>query len=614
MHATERPGRLPRAEPVAVGDCAAWLHLPARVRARDCGVVLCGPFAAATVNEQRKWRALAVMFAQAGFPALRLDYPGTGNSAEPAGPGYVGAWAHSIGKAADWLREHTGVREMALCGLQFGALLAAAHAATAPGGVRHLLLLAPTPSGKGFLREARIAARLNGLALQQGLPEAQGLRLTAADARELETLNLIDSLDAAAARILILYRPGQRMLTEKLGTLAGKSDLSMLPFTQFDQLAGPSHVTATPRRDFAAILRWLRQGTRPRTAPLLARPPAAPWPALPGCTERPLRFGPADGLFGVLAEPAARPPGMDPSLAVLFLNTGANVHLGNSRIMVLAARQLAQAGIAALRMDVRGLGESAVEVEAQHIEESLPALTRVYRAEFREDVTAGLDALEALGYTQCIVMGICSGANLALHVGLSDARVLGLLLANATFLERLPAPPTLLHRAQRAARLRLGAAAWRGSRAIRRVLPVKTLARGKMFGWARALHEQVRVSVIGATRLAVPPLPPGRIITWLEQLAARGVEMRFIFSEDDEGLSEWRQQFEQAPAHLAALGHAPVIIPGLSHAFETIEMRDALIELMANYAMEQAGLPPPGAKIPAPAHPIDLAPPSLPAP
>src|SRR5438874_878972 len=59
----------------------AWLHCPDRPAHAGHGIVLCPPLGHEQVHAHRSLRHLADACARAGFPTLRLDYHGTGDSA-----------------------------------------------------------------------------------------------------------------------------------------------------------------------------------------------------------------------------------------------------------------------------------------------------------------------------------------------------------------------------------------------------------------------------------------------------------------------------------------------------------------------------------------------------
>ena len=71
-------------------------------------------------------------------------------------------------------------------------------------------------------------------------------------------------------------------------------------------------------------------------------------------TERIVRFGPEDGLLGILTEPVSPPRGP----AILFLNAGVLHHVGPFGWYVSLARRLAELGFLSLRFDLSGIGDS----------------------------------------------------------------------------------------------------------------------------------------------------------------------------------------------------------------------------------------------------------------
>ena len=76
----------PRAEPAYFMSngraCVRWLHRPAvTVATRDVGVVICCPLGYKALLSHRSLRHLAEEAAARGYPALRFDYDGTGDSA-----------------------------------------------------------------------------------------------------------------------------------------------------------------------------------------------------------------------------------------------------------------------------------------------------------------------------------------------------------------------------------------------------------------------------------------------------------------------------------------------------------------------------------------------------
>jgi len=116
---TPAPARQP-ALPVSFGGCFGWLHPAAGRRA----VVICGPDGYEALCVHRPLGRFAAALAEAGLPALRFDYPGTGDSAGDEGdPKFIRGALDSILAAVKLVRDQPGIDQVALVGLRFGATL-----------------------------------------------------------------------------------------------------------------------------------------------------------------------------------------------------------------------------------------------------------------------------------------------------------------------------------------------------------------------------------------------------------------------------------------------------------------------------------------------------------
>ena len=147
--------RMPRIVPVTFGGCTAWLH-PGSSRH---GVLLCGPLNHEILPLYQSWHALAAMIAAAGFPVLRFDYDGTGDSlGSDRDPDRVGAWRASVEAAARFMREELRATSLDLVGIRLGATFAAL--ASTELDFKRLVLIAPVISGRAYAREAQARSRL----------------------------------------------------------------------------------------------------------------------------------------------------------------------------------------------------------------------------------------------------------------------------------------------------------------------------------------------------------------------------------------------------------------------------------------------------------------------
>jgi exosortase A-associated hydrolase 1 len=133
-----------------------------------------------------------------------------------------------------------------------------------------------------------------------------------------------------------------------------------------------------------------------------------------GFEERAVSFAcQGEALYGILSLPQGAC-----TRGVLIVVGGPQYRAGSHRQFTLLARSLAAQGIAALRFDYRGMGDSEGE-------------TRSFDT-VDEDLRAALDHFMAAvpGLRQVVLWGLCDAASAALMYAPSDKRVSGLVLLN----------------------------------------------------------------------------------------------------------------------------------------------------------------------------------------
>jgi len=134
--------------------------------------------------------------------------------------------------------------------------------------------------------------------------------------------------------------------------------------------------------------------------------------------ERPVQFGTSTTLIGMLTEPGAAGSGRP---GVLMLNSGILHRVGSCRLHVRLARALAAAGYTSLRFDYSGIGDSEPRRDTLPFEASAVAETR-----------EAMDYLAARkGLDRFVLLGLCSGADMAHETAVADARVRALVLLDA---------------------------------------------------------------------------------------------------------------------------------------------------------------------------------------
>jgi len=126
------------------------------------------------------------------------------------------------------------------------------------------------------------------------------------------------------------------------------------------------------------------------------------------------KFGPSNGLTGILTEPSDSVRVADAPVA-LILNAGIVHNIGPFRLHVDIARMLATVGFSSLRIDISGLGDSETRT-GKFVGEN--------RA--KQDAVDAMDYLaEHINNDRFVIIGLCSGAFNAHQVAVSDPRVVG---------------------------------------------------------------------------------------------------------------------------------------------------------------------------------------------
>jgi pimeloyl-ACP methyl ester carboxylesterase len=436
----------------------AFIHSPSEVLQSASAVVICPPFGWDEICSYRSRRDWANDLARAGFPTLRFDFPGSGDSGgTPRDPAQLSSWTNAVTSAAETLQAMTGLERVAAIGIGVGGLVACK--AVAEGAEIDELVLWGVPSrGRTLLRELRAFASLEDSVLgpvdeedlePAPLPDgalwAGGFALPAATAEELERLDLTQLHPASdrPSRALMLERDGISA-DERLRAHLQEAgvEVTVAPGEGYNAMMAKPHSARPPLAVFARVRSWLEEPTAGHD-----HDPSEPWssPTSPGGAARPTMTEPGssvemsvDGvrmreraitvhqpfgdLFGILTEPAQGPRA---ELCAVLLNAGAIRHIGPNRMWVEAARRWAGMGVSTLRLDLEGIGDA--DGDAERFSE----LAELYDLGLIGQVSAALDVLEAEGLGRRFVLGgLCSGAHWSFHAALGDERVVGALMLN----------------------------------------------------------------------------------------------------------------------------------------------------------------------------------------
>lgn len=274
-----------------------------------------------------------------------------------------------------------------------------------------------------------------------------------------------------------------------------------------------------------------------------------------------MQFGTDLGLVGVLSLPIEPLPGAP---WVLLINSGILHRVGTNRLYVNAARALASEGVAAMRFDLSGIGDSERRRDAGTLRESV-----------ERDIAEAIDYLTVEhGADSVVLVGLCSGAFDALHAATSDERIEGIVMVD------LAGPfqgfGHTMHRLM--------------ARLFRRAFwsdPLRRLTRAARAGLnarpAPATRGNGRPAYVEGARGT-----PQR--EWmerqLEQLLSRQIRMYFVFTAGFEHNYNHRSQFRKAfPRAARSPLVASAYLPEADHAFSSRRERERLVELIVPWVV-----------------------------
>ena len=549
--------------PVVFDNCRGWLHPGAARR----GVILCGAHGFEDLCSRSSLRLLAEEISARDMPVLRFDWRGTADSeGDGEAPHRVATWLGNIGEAARKLVEMTDVEEVVLVGLRLGALLAL-EAARDIAPVR-LVLLAPPASGRALKRELEVMSRIfqgkPGAAEDAGFDgvSAAGFRIS----REtLDDLALVGSRRFSGAKdcatLVLTQNPEGSPLVDKLRDMG--ADVTAEPFEGYAEMMCDPTAALPPAKAISRIADFVSEGVNPVIASeakhsIPGRLPCFGGGLLRSSTprddafepailatkswrEEAALFGPDNRLVGIYCRP---PADERPTRAVVFLNTGGVYHIGWARMFVDMARHLAESGVASLRMDLSGVGDSLSPLGPDRAPLFDRGLTR--------DTEAAIDWLISQGVRDVSLFGACSGAYQAFHAAVEDRRVTKIALVNQSCFLYGPTYAMQIEawRRTKAADVNMkladdgGEGEAKGARALLFALAKKVVKAGLVHATDASF----------AIRRMVPGLNP--VERWFGELSARGAQTLLIYSENDPGLAELER-------HLGERGRAAAPLPGV---------------------------------------------------
>jgi dienelactone hydrolase len=527
---------------------AGFVHMPKGPSTG--GVIICAPFGYEAVCAHRTLRQLAQRLADHGQLVLRFDYEGTGDSAGSGfEPDLLERWQSSVAAAAEELRRR-GVPHPALVGVRLGAALAC-RAVASDADLGPLVLWAPVTSGKRYRQELRgQAAASAGGVLPDGSYNIFGYPLPPQLLQTLKTWQPLAGLDATRD-LLLVQSPGWRDVGEAAADLATSGlhprVLEGAGTTQL--LERDAEMVDVPVQLVRDITDWLIA----QPASLLDLPSQAPAAdrvrviaAEAGLVEEQLVTVGPTGLRAILSQPAG-PPADD---AVLFLNNGVAPAAGPGRCWVEFGRALAATGLRTLRLDFSGLGESP---------DTNPRATRPnpFPKTAALEVGAAVRYLRDVGARSVTVVGLCSGAQVAIRSAAYGERVDMVYAINASLLYPID----------------IGVGPWR-----RKVWTLVSFPLSKRPVIAVMYRLPERMWTV-LDRLGLFPSP----LRYLRLATDRGTQVRLTYSTGDPSRQDVQIRAGRGVDKLVTLGTVSLDeLVGMDHSLFNREHRPGLLKSLAH--------------------------------
>ena len=566
----------------------AWLHRAAAASSPALGLVICNPFGYEEVCAHRSVARIAEAAANVGVPVLRFDFEDCGHSqGDDSSQSSVEGWTNCVHGAIDALKAATGLTRVCVLGLRLGATLAAL-ACVEREDIDGFIAMAPVVKGRAYLRELRVLLLSNSAGQSapehaDGAIEAAGFVLSAAVRRGIESLDLAKLAKLPAQSVLLLDRddlPTAKDFAESMR--ARNAEVDVRTWQDYARLMTDPQTAHLPAEAVDAISQTLKiwrqraEGRAERTtAHAGAAVPSSSRVVTDEVEERIVSIpSGTTELFGVLAQPADQAAQQRVRKCVLMLNAGSVHSIGPNRQWVRLSRRWAAQGLASVRLDIAGIGDSPAHVGA--------AANVVYSPRAVEDVAAATAAARKMfPLAQIEVLGLCSGAYHAFKTAVAGHEIAGAIIVN----------PLTFN--------------WNESEASANVQEYEysqltSKYRRALFTldpWVRLFNGQLELRTISAAVLGrlrslakSRLMHVGRAIGWrlrsdlvedLRSAVRHGAKLKFVFSDTDPGLAMLQSQSGRALEELKQRGHVQVhVVPRADHTFSMTDAQSRLCDLL----------------------------------
>lgn len=222
------------------------------------------------IRFHRAYRQLAFRLSNVGFPALRFDFYGCGDSGGDCEQGEIRQWLTDISTAVGEIRRRCGVVKVCLVGLRLGGTLSMMVGAER-GDIDGMVLWDPVVSGRAHIAEltalhqgmlqcahVKLKRRMTG----EKHTEILGFPLTDSMLTDLENIDLLAIQQKPANNILVIEsneKAGQKRLREHLKSMDVHVAYQHLPSPQIWVWIEDFGKVLVPHRILQSVVSWISE-------------------------------------------------------------------------------------------------------------------------------------------------------------------------------------------------------------------------------------------------------------------------------------------------------------------------------------------------------------------
>jgi pimeloyl-ACP methyl ester carboxylesterase len=270
---------------------------------------------------------------------------------------------------------------------------------------------------------------------------------------------------------------------------------------------------------------------------------------------------------------------------VLFINHGANHHIGWARMHVMLGRRFALRGIDSLRIDISGVGDSPARSD---YEENM-----LYARHSQQDVRAAIDWLVEQGYRTITIVGHCAGAYLGFYSTLFDARVNRLVMLNIQRFFWVRGTSLAV-----ASRKGVRSTDWYRSMLLepqiwRRLMTAEVNVGGIVTVLTGRFMARMWSVIEGVAGVFIGKESNGhKVVRWFRELSERGAHVFLVYSADDAGLDEVAVHAGSYARKVRKFPNVKFhILDGADHNLTPAWTREIYADLLEKFLTDANGMP-----------------------